>query len=166
MGKLVHTGLGLSSLVAHVLPYPPPPPCKQLCTRSCSNKHTHTPWEDLFKKLKQHLTLIKCAEGGWRISKNTKVSFTLHHSVATPRKTMPLLSRQEKRWPRHSTRLLETVLPQHSLCHLVSPCRKRESLAQNIYFEGPIFTRTPTFYTDLIRISISSFVNYIAFLST
>jgi hypothetical protein len=42
MGRLVHTGLGSSSLVAHVLPYPPPPPCKQLCTRSCSNKHTHT----------------------------------------------------------------------------------------------------------------------------
>jgi hypothetical protein len=40
MGSLVHTGLGSSSLVAHVLPYPPPP-CKQLCTRSCSNKHTH-----------------------------------------------------------------------------------------------------------------------------
>jgi hypothetical protein len=41
MGRLVHTGLGSSSLVAHVLPYPPPPPCKHLCTRSCSNKHTH-----------------------------------------------------------------------------------------------------------------------------
>jgi hypothetical protein len=41
MGRLVHTGLGSSSLVAHVLPYPPPPPCKQVCTRSCSNKHTH-----------------------------------------------------------------------------------------------------------------------------
>jgi hypothetical protein len=40
IGSLVHTGLGSSSLVAHVLPYPPPPPCKQLCTRSCSNKHT------------------------------------------------------------------------------------------------------------------------------
>jgi hypothetical protein len=25
MGSLVHTGLGSSSLVAHVLPYPPPP---------------------------------------------------------------------------------------------------------------------------------------------
>jgi hypothetical protein len=25
MGRLVHTGLGSSSLVAHVLPYPPPP---------------------------------------------------------------------------------------------------------------------------------------------
>jgi len=37
MGRLVHTGLGSSSLVAHVLP-----PRKQLCTRSCSNKHTHT----------------------------------------------------------------------------------------------------------------------------
>jgi hypothetical protein len=43
MGSLVHTGLGSSYLVAHVLPYPsPPPPCKQLCTRSCSNKHTLT----------------------------------------------------------------------------------------------------------------------------
>jgi hypothetical protein len=40
MGRLVHTGLGSSSLVAHVLQYPPPR--KQLCTRSCSNKHTHT----------------------------------------------------------------------------------------------------------------------------
>jgi hypothetical protein len=36
----VHTGLSSSSLVAHVLPDPPPPPCKQICTRSCSNKHT------------------------------------------------------------------------------------------------------------------------------
>jgi hypothetical protein len=26
MGSLVHTGLGSSSLVAHVFPYPPPPP--------------------------------------------------------------------------------------------------------------------------------------------
>jgi hypothetical protein len=26
MGRLVHTGLGSSSLVAHVLPYPPPAP--------------------------------------------------------------------------------------------------------------------------------------------
>jgi hypothetical protein len=42
MGSLVHTGLGSSFLVAHVLPYPPPPPRQQLCTRSCSNKHTHT----------------------------------------------------------------------------------------------------------------------------
>jgi hypothetical protein len=42
VGRLVHTGLGSSSLVAHVLPYPPPPPCKHLCTRSCSNKHSHT----------------------------------------------------------------------------------------------------------------------------
>jgi hypothetical protein len=41
MGSLVHIGLGSLSLVAHVLPYPPPP-CKQLCTRSCSNKHTPT----------------------------------------------------------------------------------------------------------------------------
>ena len=41
MGRLVRTGLGSSSLVAHVLQYPPPPR-KQLCTRSCSNKHTRT----------------------------------------------------------------------------------------------------------------------------
>jgi hypothetical protein len=41
MGSLVHTGLGSSSLVAHVLPYLPPPPREQRCTRSCSNKHTH-----------------------------------------------------------------------------------------------------------------------------
>ena len=38
MGRLVHTGLGWSSLVAHVLKYPLR---KQLCTRSSSNKHTH-----------------------------------------------------------------------------------------------------------------------------
>ena len=46
MGRLVHAGLGLSSLVAHVLPYPTPTMArKQLCTRSCSNKHTHTCWK-------------------------------------------------------------------------------------------------------------------------
>ena len=33
MGRLVHTGLGSSSLVAHVLLYPPPPR-EQLCNRS------------------------------------------------------------------------------------------------------------------------------------
>jgi hypothetical protein len=42
LGRLVHTGLGSSSLVAHVLHYPPPPPRKQLCTRSCNNKQIHT----------------------------------------------------------------------------------------------------------------------------
>jgi hypothetical protein len=41
MVSLVHTGLGSSSLVSHDLPYPPPTR-KQFCTRSCSNKHTHT----------------------------------------------------------------------------------------------------------------------------
>jgi hypothetical protein len=40
MGRLVHTGLGSSSHVAHVLQFPLPPRA-QLCTRSCSNKHTH-----------------------------------------------------------------------------------------------------------------------------
>jgi hypothetical protein len=39
MGRLVHTGLGSSSLVAHVLHHPPSPR-EQLCNRSCSNKHT------------------------------------------------------------------------------------------------------------------------------
>ena len=39
MGRLVHTGLGSSSLVAHVLHYPPPP--HALCS-TCSNKHTHS----------------------------------------------------------------------------------------------------------------------------
>ena len=63
MGRLVHTGLGSSSLVAHVLQYPPPPHANsfvlgpavinthlnnkfchlwhRLCTTSCSSKHTH-----------------------------------------------------------------------------------------------------------------------------
>ena len=41
MGRLIHTGLGSSCLVAHVL-HSPPPPREQLCNRSCSNK-THTP---------------------------------------------------------------------------------------------------------------------------
>jgi hypothetical protein len=36
--RLVYTGS--SSLVAHVPPISPPPPLKQHCTRSCSNKHT------------------------------------------------------------------------------------------------------------------------------
>ena len=39
--SLVHTSLGSSYLIAHVLHYPPPPRA-QLCNRSCSNKHTHT----------------------------------------------------------------------------------------------------------------------------
>ena len=43
MGRLVHTGLGSSSLIAHVL-HSPPPPREQLCNRSCSNKHTHPGW--------------------------------------------------------------------------------------------------------------------------
>ena len=40
MGRLIHTGLGSSSLIAHVL-NSPPPPREQLCNRSCSIK-THT----------------------------------------------------------------------------------------------------------------------------
>ncbi len=40
MGRLIHTGLGSSSLIAHVL-HSPPPPREQLCNRSCSKK-THT----------------------------------------------------------------------------------------------------------------------------
>ena len=40
MGRLVHPGLGSSSLVAHVLYYLPPR--EQLCNRSCSNTGTHT----------------------------------------------------------------------------------------------------------------------------
>jgi hypothetical protein len=31
-------------------PISPPPPCKQLCTRSCSNKHTHTVFASSFSK--------------------------------------------------------------------------------------------------------------------
>ena len=42
MSGLIHTGLGSSSIIAHVLYSPPPPPREQLCNRSCSNKHTHT----------------------------------------------------------------------------------------------------------------------------
>jgi hypothetical protein len=40
MGRLVHIGLGSSSLVAHVLHFPLPPR-EQICNRHCSNKHTH-----------------------------------------------------------------------------------------------------------------------------
>jgi hypothetical protein len=40
MGSLVHTGLGSSSLVAHVI-HSPLPPREQLYQRYCSNKHTH-----------------------------------------------------------------------------------------------------------------------------
>ena len=39
-GSLVHTGLGSSSLVAHVI-HSPLPPREQLYLRYCSNKHTH-----------------------------------------------------------------------------------------------------------------------------
>ena len=38
-GSHIQTGLGSSSLIAHVL-HSPPPPREQLCNRSCSNK-TH-----------------------------------------------------------------------------------------------------------------------------
>ena len=40
MGRLVHTVLGSSSLVAHVLHLPPPHTREQLCNRYCSNKQT------------------------------------------------------------------------------------------------------------------------------
>ena len=40
MGRLIHTGLGSSSLITHVL-HSPPPPREQVCNRSCSNK-AHT----------------------------------------------------------------------------------------------------------------------------
>jgi hypothetical protein len=41
MSRLIHTGLGSSSLIVHVL-HSPPPPREQFCNRSCSNKtHTH-----------------------------------------------------------------------------------------------------------------------------
>ena len=46
MSGLIHTGLGSSSIIAHVLHSPPPPPREQLCNRSCSNKHTHTRTSD------------------------------------------------------------------------------------------------------------------------
>jgi hypothetical protein len=43
MGRIVHTGLGSSSLVAHVLHYPPPP-TRIAGNRYCViNTHTHTP---------------------------------------------------------------------------------------------------------------------------
>ena len=41
MSRPIHTGLGSSSLIAHVLHSPPPPP-RTDCNRSCSNKHTHS----------------------------------------------------------------------------------------------------------------------------
>ena len=39
MGRLVHTGLGSSTLVAHVLPLPPPLANSFVINRYCSNKH-------------------------------------------------------------------------------------------------------------------------------
>ncbi len=42
MGRLVNTGLGSSSLVV-LSSTIPLPPREQLCTRYCSNKHTHRP---------------------------------------------------------------------------------------------------------------------------
>ena len=47
MSGLIHTGLRSSSLIAHVLHSPPPPPREQLCNRSCSNKHTQNKARDL-----------------------------------------------------------------------------------------------------------------------
>jgi len=45
MGRLVHTGLGSSCLVARVLHLPPPHTREQFCNRYYSNKHTtHTRW--------------------------------------------------------------------------------------------------------------------------
>jgi hypothetical protein len=44
MGSLVHTGLGSSSLVAHVLPYPPPPHANSFVLGPpVINTHTHEP---------------------------------------------------------------------------------------------------------------------------
>jgi hypothetical protein len=42
MGRLVHTGLGSSSLVAHVLHYPPPHHAKSFLLGPAVIKHTHT----------------------------------------------------------------------------------------------------------------------------
>jgi hypothetical protein len=43
MGSQVHTGLGSSSLVAHVFPYPPPPPHVNnfVLGPAVINTHTH-----------------------------------------------------------------------------------------------------------------------------
>jgi hypothetical protein len=42
MGSLVHTGLGSSSLVTHVLPYPPPPHANSFVLGpAVINTHTH-----------------------------------------------------------------------------------------------------------------------------
>jgi hypothetical protein len=41
MGKLVHIGLGSSSLITHVLQYPPPPP-QTAFVRYCSNTQLNT----------------------------------------------------------------------------------------------------------------------------
>jgi hypothetical protein len=50
--SLVHTSLGSSYLIAHVL-HSPPPPRAQLCKRSCSNKHTHL--EDVEGNMCSHI---------------------------------------------------------------------------------------------------------------
>jgi hypothetical protein len=42
MGRLVHTGLGSSSLVAHVLHYPPPPPHANSFVTGNAEINTHT----------------------------------------------------------------------------------------------------------------------------
>ena len=55
MGTLVHTCLGSSYLLAHVLHCPPPPPRTQLYNRSCSNKHTHKLSHSVKSHLRQHL---------------------------------------------------------------------------------------------------------------
>ena len=70
----MHTGLGLSSLVAHVLHYPPPPR-EQLCNRYCSNKYIHT---------LECIPLITCA-GAQRVKQTERhrlLSNKRHHHHA------------------------------------------------------------------------------------
>ena len=53
MGRLVHTGLGSSSLVAHVLHYPPPPHANSFVLGPAVIKHTQV--ELAAKEEKEHL---------------------------------------------------------------------------------------------------------------
>jgi hypothetical protein len=62
--SLVHTSLGSSYLIAHVL-HSPPPPRAQLCKRSCSNKHTHTlgPLGERRRGVTTHLPTVRLGLG-------------------------------------------------------------------------------------------------------
>jgi hypothetical protein len=108
MGSLVHTGLGSSSLVAHVLPYPPPPHANSFVlgpvqVPGSSRVPTATPThvlhypppraqlDTLFtdghrrkkKKTGNKPKRPKATSGAWRLSATNKRSSSLHHHPQT-----------------------------------------------------------------------------------